>query len=98
MGYYRRRSKLPRKDGWTEDLYNKALDLGTTAWALTHSLERGSVEQLFGGITKSHTRALAGTESSSRLRSMKATHSLDQLLPQEASGLLNNRKHPLAYT
>jgi hypothetical protein len=50
------------------------------------SLERGSVDQLFGGITKSHTRALAGTESSTRLRSMKATHSLDQLLPQEALG------------
>jgi hypothetical protein len=50
------------------------------------SLERGSVEQLFGGITKSHARALAGTESSSSVGGMKATHSLDRLLPQEASG------------
>jgi hypothetical protein len=49
------------------------------------SLERGSVEQLFGGITKSHTRALAGTKSSSRLDAMKAIHSVNQLLPQEAS-------------
>ena len=51
-----------------------------------HSLERGIIDQLFGGITKSHTRALAGTESSSRLKPMKASHSLGQLLPQEASG------------
>jgi CheY-like chemotaxis protein len=50
------------------------------------SLERGSIDQLFGGTTKSHTRALAGTELSSRLQPMKASHSLDQLLPQEASG------------
>jgi hypothetical protein len=49
------------------------------------SLERGSAEQLVGGIAKSHARAFAGTESSSRLQAMKATHSLDQLLPQEAS-------------
>jgi len=50
------------------------------------SLERGSVEQLFGGIAKSHTRALAGTASSSTLQVMKSSHSLDQLLPQEAAG------------
>jgi hypothetical protein len=50
------------------------------------SLERGSINQLFGGIAKSHTRALAGTESSSSVGGMKATHSLDRLVPQEASG------------
>ena len=49
-------------------------------------LERGIVDQLFGGSTKSHTSALAGTESSSELQAMKASDSLDQLLPQEASG------------
>ena len=50
------------------------------------SLERGSVQQLFSGIAKSHTRALAGVESSSTIGAMKARHSLDRLLPQEASG------------
>src|SRR5207237_8462839 len=50
------------------------------------SLERGSINQLFGGIAKSHTRALAGMESSSSVEGMKATHSLDRLVPQEASG------------
>jgi hypothetical protein len=50
------------------------------------SLERGSVEQLFGGIAKSHTRALAGTESSSTLQAMKVIHSLNRLVSQEASG------------
>jgi hypothetical protein len=49
------------------------------------SLERGSVEQLFGGITKSHARALVGTESSPTLQAMKVIHSLNRLLPQEAS-------------
>jgi hypothetical protein len=53
---------------------------------MKYSLERGNVEQLFGGTTKSHTRALAGMESSSTLQAMKATHSLNRLLPQEASG------------
>src|SRR6266403_6260250 len=64
---------------------------GTTAWALTHSLERGIVQQLSGGITKSHTRALAGMESSSRLEAMKAIHSLNQLVRQEAPGHSTNR-------
>jgi hypothetical protein len=53
---------------------------------IRQSLERGSIEQLFGSITKSHTRALAAMGSSSRLESMKAIHSLNRLLPQEASG------------
>src|SRR6266498_3053922 len=52
---------------------------------MKYSLERGSAEQLFGGITKSHTRALAGTDPSSTLQAMKAIHSLNRLLPQEAS-------------
>jgi hypothetical protein len=53
---------------------------------LTHSLERGIVQQLSGGITKSHTRALAGMESSSTLEGMKAIDSLNQLVPKEAPG------------
>jgi hypothetical protein len=53
---------------------------------IRQSLERGSVEQLFGGITKSHTRALAAMGSSSRLETMKAIHSLNRFLPQQASG------------
>src|SRR6267378_2763640 len=53
---------------------------------IRHSLERGSVEQLFGGIPKSHTRALAGIKSSSRFEAMKAIHSLNRLVPQQASG------------
>jgi hypothetical protein len=52
---------------------------------MKYSLERGNVEQLFGGITKSHARALAGLKSSSRLQAMKAIHSLNRLLPEEAS-------------
>jgi hypothetical protein len=59
---------------------------------LTHSLERGIVQQLSGGITKSHTRALAGMESSSRLEAMKAIRSLNQLVPREApAGHSTNR-------
>jgi hypothetical protein len=50
------------------------------------SLERGSAQQLFGGITKSYARALARTESSPKLQAMKESHSLDQLLSQEISG------------
>jgi hypothetical protein len=50
------------------------------------SLERGSINQLFGGIAKSHTRALVGMESSLSVGGMKATHSFDRLVPQEASG------------
>jgi hypothetical protein len=79
-------------DSLSESLNAPSLSAGRDAASLTaklvcyaYSLERGSVEQLFGGIAKSHTRALVGTESSSRFESMKASHSLDQLLPQEAS-------------
>src|SRR4029077_15491440 len=75
----------------TEGLYNKSLGLGTTAWALTHSLERGIVQQLSGGIRKSHTRALAGMESSSPLEAMKVIRSLNQLVPDEAPGHSTNR-------
>jgi hypothetical protein len=50
------------------------------------SLERGSAQQLFGGITKSHARALARMESSSRLQAMKVIHSINRLVSQEASG------------
>src|SRR5437867_3533186 len=60
--------------------------MGLTKLTNPFSLERGSINQLFGGIAKSHTRALAGTESSSSVEGMKATHSLDRLVPQEASG------------
>lgn len=60
--------------------------MGLTKLTNPFSLERGSINQLFGGIAKSHTRALAGTESSSSVGGMKATHSLDRLVPQEASG------------
>ncbi len=74
----------------TEGLYNKSLGLGTTAWALTHSLERGIVQQLSGGIRKSHTRALAGMESSSTLEAMKVIRSLNQLVPDEAPGHSTN--------
>ena len=49
-------------------------------------LERGSADQLFGGITKSHARALARTQCWSTLKAMKAIDSLDQLVAQEASG------------
>jgi hypothetical protein len=43
------------------------------------SLERGSVQQLFGGIAKSHTRVLVGSKSSPRLSVMKSIHSLNRL-------------------
>jgi hypothetical protein len=54
------------------------------------SLERGIVQQLSGGITKSHARALVGMESSSTLEAMKAIRSLNQLVPDEAPGHSTN--------
>src|SRR5436305_1835991 len=52
------------------------------------SLERGSINQLFGGIAKSHTRALAGTESSSSVGGMKATHLVIILLEKTGQYLV----------
>ena len=54
------------------------------------SLERGIVQQLSGGITKSHARALVGMESSSTLEAMKVIRSLNQLVPDEAPGHSTN--------
>lgn len=67
------RTRLQQQTGFMQPPTNK------------FSLKRGSSEQLFGGITKSHTRAFGGLESSSRLEAMKAIHCLNRLLPQEAS-------------
>jgi hypothetical protein len=63
---------------------NKRLGSHKKAPTNRFSLERGSAEQLFCSITKSHARALAETRPWLRLDAMKAIHSLDRLVPQQA--------------